>query len=568
MQPAVFTQVEFDEGTAGAGDLGSQFVGVRGTPGAGTPHLLRIGVEREQRFAGGVAHLDVDTCRAPREAHRYLARLLSGLARQAPEDHDLLEARPSRERGQTSGNLHHPLQGLVDHRPHVEKDPAAIEPVTPLRLVPANAVDARSERALDGGEREHRTLRIAQRRGIAHLRQGHESLVGRVVLGRQEEEVGVIDGREPGAVEVLQPPQVKALAGQRMHVSDDALLDEPVSRRAECQLPRPPAAVVEDGDRDPPALADCGDIPQHREQGCGHLVRVVGRPLPGDIEICDEIRRIAHVVREHRDLPRHVSKTVDVGDRCDEMQAYAPQVETPGDELPVCAQEGRHVLKGPDLVVAPREGFQQRLMTVAVGDHPGPEQVHDRLGQGGDRVEVLRPVRGLRVLSKVVQVLLDALIGLLTGTPDRRLLEELVPNRPREVAESGVADLRHLDQLVEHLSDRASALLGHLASIGQPMLQHGPHDRDMVCSPLLREEESVDSLLQLLGAFEVIDPVVPQRSGEATAEALRKALLLHIKRFQVRVEMLLGAVYPLVVRAFVIGRPIAIEVAQVGECPE
>ncbi len=98
-----------------------------------------------------------------------------------------------------------------------------------LGLRPADAVQARGQRRSTAGKPMTSPSRVAQRGHVADLGQRDQPLVGRVVLGDHVEQVGVLRGGQPGAVEVLQPPQVQPLPGQRVHVADGPVLGQPAS---------------------------------------------------------------------------------------------------------------------------------------------------------------------------------------------------------------------------------------------------------------------------------------------------------------------------------------------------
>ena len=247
------------------------------------------------------------------------------------------------------------------------------------------------------------------------------------------------------------------------------------------------------------------------------------------------------------------------------MQPLAAQVEAAGHELPVPAQEGLHVLERAHLVVAPGEHLEQGLRARGAGDHPRPEQAYDGLGQPHHRVDVLGRLVTVGVLVEVTEVVAGVLVGLLARLPDERLLEQPVADAAAQVAQARVAQLGGDDEPVDHLADLVTLLFGHVAALLEPSLEEGPDDRDVVGSPLLGEEDPVDGLLQPCTGLEVHHAVVADGTGQPDLERVGQLLLLDVERLEVGVEVLARAVHLLLGRLLLVGRPVAREVADVGE---
>ena len=96
------------------------------------------------------------------------------------------------------------------------------------------------------GTRDHLAGVVALRGDVTDLGQRDEPLIGRVVVGhaRGTGRCPRRDG-QAGAVEVLQPPQIQALPGQRVHVADRPVLRHAAvwrGRNVSCRTCEPSAA--------------------------------------------------------------------------------------------------------------------------------------------------------------------------------------------------------------------------------------------------------------------------------------------------------------------------------------
>jgi hypothetical protein len=87
-------------------------------------------------------------------------------------------------------------------------------------------------RLFSSGRRDRRSdcddlaVLVPHRGQVADLGHGDEPLVVRVVLRRDVQQVGVLRGRDALAVELLEPPDVQPLGGERVQAADGALLGE------------------------------------------------------------------------------------------------------------------------------------------------------------------------------------------------------------------------------------------------------------------------------------------------------------------------------------------------------
>ena len=173
----------------------------------------------------------------------------------------------------------------------MKHDAVVVEPpLAPLGLHPTNAVETRREGALDRRDTNHLTGLIPLGGHVTDLGQRDEPFIGRVVLGRHVEEVGACRGGQTSAVEVLQPPQIEALPGERVHVADCQVLRQAtVWRRTERQLMQL-AAHHRHGH---PAPTARGGVPgKHITQLSGQFVAVGRGVRPGQIDVDDEVLRL------------------------------------------------------------------------------------------------------------------------------------------------------------------------------------------------------------------------------------------------------------------------------------
>ena len=171
---------------------GHQLVRVHGAAAPRAQHLLGVVVERLQRPVGGSvtrrdarARLVADTRQRRRAARRPAAR--SARLRSPPAR----GPRPSvsgRQRRVTASEL---VERQVDRRPDVEhtRFPCSRRLGGRSAWHAADAVEAGDEHVLELGQRDDPAGRVAHRGEVAHLGQGDEPLVGRVVACDAVEQV-------------------------------------------------------------------------------------------------------------------------------------------------------------------------------------------------------------------------------------------------------------------------------------------------------------------------------------------------------------------------------------------
>ena len=101
-----------------------------------------------------------------------------------------------------------------------------------LRLEAADAGERFHEHAFEVRQLHDATARVAHRREVAHLGDGEQPLVLRILPRDTVEEVHVLNRRQALNVEVAQPPQVHPLAHHRVQPAIQLLLRVAVRRRA------------------------------------------------------------------------------------------------------------------------------------------------------------------------------------------------------------------------------------------------------------------------------------------------------------------------------------------------
>ena len=182
----------------------------------------------------------------------------------------------------------HTVCGDVEHRPHVKHDAVVVEPpLAPLGLRAANAVETRREGALNGRDPDHLAGLVQLGGHITDLGQRDEPLIGRILLGHHVEEVRACRGGQPSAVEVLQPPQIEALPGERVHVADGQVLRHAtVLRRTERHLMQ---LAADHRHGHPAPTGRAGVRGKHITQRGGQFVAVGGRVRPGQIDVDNEV---------------------------------------------------------------------------------------------------------------------------------------------------------------------------------------------------------------------------------------------------------------------------------------
>ena len=151
------------------------------------------------------------------------------------------------------------------------------------------------------------------------------------------------------------------------------------------------------------------------------------------------------------------------------------------------------------------------------------------------------------------------------GLLDQRPLDGLVAQRAGQVADRREAQLGGDDEPVQHLRHLGARGALERQAGGEPPVEHRGHRRHLPGRALLGEEDAVHRLLQLRPGLEVGHPVVPQHPRQPHPEAVGQRLALEVQRVQVRVEVLARAVHRLELGLLGRRRPVARQLAQVGE---
>ena len=148
---------------------------------------------------------------------------------------------------------------------------------------------------------------------------------------------------------------------------------------------------------------------------------------------------------------------------------------------------------------------------------------------------------------------------------DEGLVEPAEPHAAGQVAHDGEAQLGGQHQPVEHLAGRRGQgrVGGH--RFVHPVLQQRHDQLDVRRRPLLGQEHPEHRVLELAGAVDVLDAVVPQHPQQALPELVGQRGPLDVERLQVGVEPLLGRVHEVLDVLVLADRPVA---AQLGEVRE
>src|ERR1700736_5253047 len=163
-----------------------------------------------------------------------------------------------------------------------------------------------------------------------------------------------------------------------------------------------------------------------------------------------------------------------------------------------------------------------------------------------------------------MQAFAHAVVDVLAGLADLRLVEQAEPQVTRDIADNRVAHLRCDDQPLLYLAHRTRRSGRNILG-GEPApKQRGDH-RYLVLHALQREEQPVDRLFQFGSGPEISDVVVAQRASDLGAKRRWQPLHLGVEGMQERMEVLAWAVDALIGTLFVHSWNVAGKLADVGE---
>ena len=165
------------------------------------------------------------------------------------------------------------------------------------------------------------------------------------------------------------------------------------------------------------------------------------------------------------------------------MQLLPGQFVTAGHELATRLFEGLDVFERADLVVLPRDNLEQRP---GIGN-AFRQKVDQQRGRCDKRVDACRIVRRVGMVGEVLQAFAHAVVDLLAGLADLRLVEQPEPQVTRDVADNRVAHLRRDDQPRQYVADSAGRRGCDIVG-GKPAPEQRGDHRDLVLHPLQREE--------------------------------------------------------------------------------
>ena len=320
-----------------------------------------------------------------------------------------------------------------------------------------------------------------------------------------------------------------------------------------------------DRDRHPTAGPQRRHAREQHSQLLRHGVGVARPTWPGQIQVDDQVGRVRDAFDERGQRGERPRQIRDVDHERDQVQQLAAQLEVAGDAGPTVEGEGPHVLEPADSVVAAGQHLQRGFLGGARRVEALGQQPDQRLRARDQRIDPLGVVGTSRTLGQLCQQPFSLGEDLLAGLQHQRLVERTEPNRAREVADRGVAELGCDHQPVEHLRDVSARGTGRQFPGGEPAVEQRADGGQLAGRTLLRQEDAVNGLLQLRARLEPGDPVVQQDPGQPGTETRRQRLPLDVERVQIGVKMLPRAVDLLVGVLLRAGRPVARELAEVGE---
>ncbi len=357
-------------------------------------------------------------------------------------------------------------------------------------------------------------------REVADLGQRDEPLVGGRLPRGAVEQVGVLRGRQAAQLEGLEPPEAQPARDHRVEAAHRPLLGEAVLAGAEGEvvLARLPDGRHRDGH--PPHQRGQRRRGELLRQLVRHRVPVRGR-APGEVDVHDRAVRavgLAHDLRRRRQGVRQI-RALGQG----RHQAHPPLVAAVvegGDELAPAARDPLDVPEVADLVVAPRQDLEHRLVLGDPAREPLAQEPHQRLGAGDDRLDEIGAVRSRRTPGQAVELLAHAPVDALAGRRDQGAVERGEARAAGELADRRVPELRRGHEPVEGLPQLLAQRGRQGAGVAQPPVEEPGHGRELRRHALLREEDPVGGLGQLVAARQVVHAVVAERARERGAHGL------------------------------------------------
>ncbi len=225
-QPAGLVEVVLHGLAAPAGHHRHELVRVDEAAPAGPDDLLGVGVERGEplgrRLVDGEGDARARLVGEPGADRHRVAVVAGDLAL----DEHLVDAGAPGHRGDLGLEGGQLVEVGLDGRPDVQPHVVHVEPGTATERAagPADRLEAVGQGALDVRQRGDPAVVVAHDDELAHLGQGDEPLVVRVVVRDGVEEQHVLGGLEAGELEVAQPPQVEPAAHHRVHPAHRGVL--------------------------------------------------------------------------------------------------------------------------------------------------------------------------------------------------------------------------------------------------------------------------------------------------------------------------------------------------------
>ena len=205
----------------------------------------------------------------------------------------------------------------------------------------------------------------------------------------------------------------------------------------------------------------------------------------------------------------------------------------------------------------------------SVGGHavlePLQEEPDDLLGDGGERVDPLGAVLGVRLVGEQLHLLAHRRQHGRTLGVDERLVEPAEPHAAGQVADDGEPQLGGEHEPVQHLTrGRGQGRVGGDRFV-HPVLQERHDQLDVGSRALLCEEHPEHGVVELAGPVEALDAVVAQHPQQPLVELLGQCAPLDVHRLEEGVEPLPGRVHAVLDVLVLAGRAVAAELGEVGE---
>ena len=295
---------------------------------------------------------------------------------------------------------------------------------------------------------------VEHRREVTHLGEGDQPLVTCVLAGHRVEQVHVLDRRQPVDLEVLQAPQVVALAEHGVQPAEAAVLDEGAAVDTVGHVVRRAAVGVGRQHRDVDAprrsVDELGSLQVATNRGLG-CVLTPGRAVATDEELDDRLRASLERSDIERGCAGEVGELVEHAVEPDEADPCSLVVVLRGDRRSAVQRRPLDSREVPDPIEASQQHLEQQLgqpRVVATG--PSDEQRPERLRARHELVQQLRTTTRRRVGGELVHQFAHVRPHLGAGRVEDGFVHGDEAQLPCEVRHGVRPVLGVADQPVEH----------------------------------------------------------------------------------------------------------------------